>query len=308
MRTLTTLLAFTTLSLAAGAWAATPAGPKVFDTPQQAADALVAGAEKQDVPALLAIFGADGKALVDSGDEVQDRNDRARFAELAKEKMELVPDPKDKGRVTLVVGKEGWPVPVPLVQKSGKWSFAGKAGLRELLDRRIGSNELDAIEICQGYVEAQKEYAAEDRDGNGVREYAQRIISTEGKRDGLAWKNPDGTPGGPIGEQVAAAIAQGYKDRTKPYHGYHFRVLKRQGPAAPGGAIDYVIDGKMIGGFALVAWPAAYRVSGVKTFMVGWGGVVYEKDLGPDTAKVAARIDSFNPDKTWKPTVTAAAP
>lgn len=308
MRTLRVLLAFAALGLAPAAFGATTAGAKAFDTPKQAADALVAGAEKQDVPALLAIFGPDGKALVDSGDEVQDRNDRAKFAELAKEKLEVVTDPKDKNRATLVVGKEDWPFPVPLVQKNGKWSFAAKAGLREVVDRRVGSNELDAIEICHGYVEAQKEYAEEDRDGNGIREYAQRVISTEGKRDGLAWKNPDGTPGGPIGEKVAAAIAQGYKDKTKPYHGYYFRVLKRQGPAAPGGAIDYVIDGKMIGGFALVAWPAAYRISGVKTFMVSYGGIVYEKDLGPDTSKVASRIESFNPDKTWKATVSASAP
>jgi hypothetical protein len=302
------LLAFAALGLAPNAFGAAPAGPKTFDTSKQAADALVAGAEKQDVPALLAIFGPDGAALVNSGDEVQDRNDRAAFAELAKEKLELATDPKDKKRVALVVGKEDWTFPVPLVQKNGKWSFATKTGLREIVDRRVGSNELDAIEICHGYVEAQKEYASEDRDGNGIREYAQRVISTEGKRDGLFWKNSDGTPGGPIGDKVAAAIAQGYKDRTKPYHGYHFRVLKRQGPAAPGGAIDYVIDGKMIGGFALVAWPAAYRVSGVKTFMVSYGDVVYEKDLGQDTAKVASRIESFNPDKTWKATVSAPAP
>jgi hypothetical protein len=259
----------------------------------------VAAAANEDVTALTALFGADGKRLVSSGDDVQDRNDRARFAELAREKLDLVTDPAHAHQVQLLVGNDAWPFPVPLVQKNGKWAFASEKGVREVLARRIGSNELDAIEICHGYVEAQKEYAQEDRTGSGVLQYAQKVISTEGKRDGLVWRNPDGSLGGPIAEKIAAAIAEGYSDKKQPYHGYHFRILKRQGRSAPLGTMDYVIDGKMIGGFALVAWPAEYGVSGVKTFIVSHDGVVYEADLGPQTTEKVSRLDRFDPDKTW---------
>jgi len=236
-----------------------------------------------------------------SGDEVQDRNDRATFAKDAKEKLEVVVDPKDPRRATVMVGQNGWPFPVPLVEKDGKWSFASRSGLREVVDRRVGSNELDAIEICRGYVEAQQEYATEDHDGNGVLEYAQKVMSTKGKRDGLAWWNADGTLAGPISETIARAISEGYKEKTKPFHGYFFRVLKKQGPSAPLGALDYVVKGKMIGGFALVAWPARYRSSGVKTFIVSHDGVVYEKDLGPDTVKIASGMTRFDPGTGWTP-------
>jgi Protein of unknown function (DUF2950) len=212
-----------------------------------------------------------------------------------------VVDPKDPKRATVVAGPDGWPFPAPLVEKDGKWAFASKQGVTELVDRRIGSNELDAIEICHGYVEAQKAYAEEDRNGNGVLEYAQRIISTKGQRDGLVWWGADGKLEGPISEGIAKAIAQGYKDKTKPFHGYHFRVLKKQGPNARLGTLDYVIGGKMIGGFALVAWPAAYRTSGVKTFLVSHDGVVYEKDLGTDTARIASGITRFDPGEGWTP-------
>jgi len=279
--------------------AAAAASPRSFATPRQAADALVAAAGGEDVPALVAIFGTSGKKLVVSGDDVRDRNDREKFAALAREKLEVVTDPKDVHRARLVVGNDAWPFPVPLVQKSGKWSFAAKDGLREIVARRVGANELDAIEICRGYVEAQKEYAQEDRDGDGILEYAQKVISSPGKRDGLAWKNPDGSLGGPIAESIAAAIAEGYSDKKQPYHGYRFRILKRQGPSAHLGAMDYVHDGKMIGGFALVAWPAEYGSSGVKTFIVNHDGVVHEKDLGADTSKVVARMERYDPDKSW---------
>ena len=168
-----------------------------------------------------------------------------------------------------------------------------------MLTRRVGANELDAIEICRGYVDAQQEYAQEDRDGDGVLEYAKKVISTEGKRDGLVWRNADGSLGGPIAEEIAGAIAEGYSDKARPYHGYRFRILKRQGRYARLGAMDYVIAGKMIGGFALVAWPAEYAVSGVKSFLVNHDGIVYEKDLGRDTAKVVARMDRYDPDKSW---------
>jgi hypothetical protein len=301
MTTFKTLFAVTLLLLAPRAQATTPAGPETFPSARAAAEALAAAAGADDVKALLAILGADGKTLVVSGDDVQDRNDRASFAKDAREKLDVVVDPKDPARATVVAGPDGWPFPVPLVEKGGKWSFSSRSGLRALVDRRVGSNELDAIEICRGYVEAQKEYATEDRNGNGVLEYAQRVLSTAGTRDGLAWWNADGTLSGPISETIARAISEGYKDRTKPFHGYFFRVLKRQGSHAPLGALDYVIEGKMIGGFALVAWPAAYRTSGVKTFIVSHDGVVYEKDLGTDTAKIASAMSRFDPGPGWTP-------
>ena len=300
MRTLRAVLAFAVLGMAARSPGASPAGPMTFSTPRHAAEALVAAVGDQDVVALVAIFGADGSALVVSGDDVRDRNDRVKFTELARERLDLAVDPKDGHKAAIVVGNEAWPFPVPLVEKDGKWSFATKKGLREVLTRRIGSNELDAIEICRGYVEAQLEYAEADRDGNGVLEYAQKVISAGGKRDGLAWRNADGSLGGPIAEEIAGAIAEGYSDKAQPYHGYHFRILKRQGRSARLGAMDYVIGGKMIGGFALVAWPAEYAVSGVKTFVVSHDGIVYEKDLGRDTAKVVGRMDRYDPGKSWK--------
>ena len=300
MKPFKTLIPMLALLLSTSALAAPPSGPRTFATAREAADALVAAAGADDAPALLAIFGPDGKPLVSSGDPVQDRNDRAHFATLAKEKLEVVVDPKDPKRATVVAGPDAWPFPAPLVEKDGKWSFAAKSGVTELVDRRIGSNELDAIEICRGYVEAQKEYAEEDRNGNGVLEYAQKVISTKGQRDGLVWWNADGSIGGPVSDIIAKAISDGYKDKTKPFHGYRFRVLKKQGPHARLGALDYVIGGKMIGGFALVAWPASYRSSGVKTFIVNHDGVIYEKDLGEDTAKTASGITRFDPGEGWK--------
>ena len=301
MKTFETLIPMLALLLSSSALAAPPAAPRTFASAREAADALVAAAGADDTKALLALFGPDGKPLVDSGDAVQDRNDRLHFATLAKVKLEVVVDPKDAKRATIVAGPDAWPFPAPLVDTDGKWAFAPKSGVRELVDRRIGANELDAIEICHGYVEAQKEYAEEDRNGNGVLEYAQKVISTKGQRDGLVWWNADGSIGGPVSELIARAISDGYRDRTKPFHGYRFRVLKKQGSHARLGTLDYVIKGKMIGGFALVAWPASYRVSGVKTFIVNHDGVVYEKDLGAETATIASGITRFDPGEGWQP-------
>jgi hypothetical protein len=208
---------------------------------------------------------------------------------------------RSKTRATMVVGKEDWPFPLPIVKRGKSWYFDAKAGRQELLFRRIGRNELDAIEICRGYVDAQNEYALLKHGEASVNQYAQRIISTAGLQDGLAWQNQDGTWGGPIGEKIAQAIARGYTSRAEPYHGYFFKVLKGQGPAAPLGELDYVIKGVMIGGFALIAAPAQYRNTGVKTFMVSQDGVVYQKDLGPKTLELFQTIDRFNPDKTWTP-------
>lgn len=272
---------------------------KAFASPQKAAEALIQAAEQFDVPALKEIFGPDGENLVTTSDAVQDKNRAVLFVAKAHEKNSVTTDPKNHGRAILSVGNDDWPFPVPIVKKSGKWYFDSKAGRREILARRIGENELDAIEVCRGFVEAQKEYASEIHDDTGINQYAQRIISMPGKQDGLAWQNPDGSWGGPIGETVAKAIEEGYGEKGNPFHGYRFKVLKGQGPAARLGTMDYVIEGVMIGGFALVAWPADYRVTGVQTFLVSYDGIVYQKDLGPDTAKIASAMERYNPDKTW---------
>ena len=273
---------------------------KNFATPSEAANALIQAAEVFDVTALKQILGPEGEDLISSEDPVQDKNLAAAFAAKAHQKHSIAMDPKNTSRGFLVVGNEEWPWPVPIVTQNGTWFFATKAGIREILFRRIGSNELDAIQICRGYVEAQREYALEKHDGSEVNQYAQRIISTTGKRDGLVWRNPDGSLGGPIAEPIAKALQQGYSHRSQPYHGYYFKVLKGQGPSAPLGQLDFVVNGAMIGGFALAAAPADYRVTGVKSFLVSYQGIVYEKDLGPDTLKIFKDMKLFDPDKTWK--------
>jgi hypothetical protein len=274
---------------------------RTFDTPQQAADALVDAAEKFDVHMLEEIFGPDGDDIVLSGEYPQDRQKASDFAAEAREKESVSVDPKKGNRAFLLVGNEEWPFPVPLVKLSDRWFFDAKAGRQELLNRRIGSNELDAIDICHGYVEAQHEYALQKREGYDVNQYAQRIVSSPGTQDGLAWQNPDGSWGGPIGEKIARAIEQGYSPSAEPYHGYFFKILKGQGPAAPLGQIDYVVKGAMIGGFALVAAPAEYGETGVKTFIVSHDGVVYEEDFGPATLNEFIKMEHFNPDRSWTP-------
>jgi hypothetical protein len=273
-----------------------------FDTPQQAANALIDAAEKFDVVALSQIFGPDGEDIIFSGEYAQDQQHADNFVAQAHEKNSVSVDPKSGNRAFLLVGNEDWPFPVPLVKKSDKWFFDAKAGRQELLYRRIGANELDAIAICRGYVEAQHDYALQPHEGYDVNQYAQRIISTPGKQDGLAWQNPDGTWGGPIGEKIARAIEQGYTpSRSEPYHGYFFKILKGQGPAAPLGEMDFVVKGVMIGGFALVAAPAEYGVTGVRTFIVSHDGVVYDKDFGPKALDEFKKIERFNPDGSWTP-------
>lgn len=273
---------------------------KGFDTAQQAADALIPAAEAFDVSALKEILGPGSEDLVTSQDPVQDKNRATEFVAKAREKHSVEVDAKNPNSATLLIGNEDWPLPIPIVKRNGKWYFDTKAGREEILLRRIGMNELDALEICRGFVEAQQEYAAEKHDNATVNQYAQKIISTPGNQDGLAWKNADGTWGGPVGEEVAKALEQGYSDKTQPYHGYYFKVLKGQGPAAPMGEMDFMVGGAMIGGFALVAAPAEYKVTGVQTFMVSHAGDVYEKDLGPDTLTAFKSMERFNPDKTWK--------
>jgi hypothetical protein len=281
--------------------AVSSAAPKMFDTPQQAADALIAAAAKFDVTALMEILGPEGDDIIFSGEFAQDRKHAADFAAEGREKKGVSVDPKNGARAFLLVGNEDWPFPVPLVKRGDKWFFDSKAGRQELLYRRIGANELDAIEICRGYVEAQHEYALQQRSLYEVNQYAQRIVSTPGKQDGLAWQEPDGTWAGPIGQNIARAIEQGYTSSAEPYHGYFFKILKGQGPAAPLGQIDFVVKGLMIGGFALVAAPAEYDVTGVRSFIVSHDGVVYEKDLGPKTLDEFEKMERFNPDKSWTP-------
>lgn len=272
---------------------------KLFATPREAADALVQAADSFDLSALKEILGAEGEDLVSSEDPVQDKNRAAAFAAKAREKSSVTVDPQDSNRAEVVVGNDEWPLPIPIVKRNGKWLFDTKEGREEILRRRIGSNELDAIQICRGYVEAQKQYALEKHDGAEVNQYAQRIISSPGKHDGLAWRNADASLGGPIGEGIAKALDQGYTSKGQPYHGYFFKILKGQGPAAPLGQMDFVVNGAMIGGFALAAAPAEYRVTGVKTFIVSYEGVVYEKDLGPDTLSIFKDMTLYNPDKGW---------
>jgi len=279
---------------------------KAFETAQQAADSLIDATEKYDAAALTEILGPESFDIIHTGEPARDKENSAAFAAQARARMSVNLN-KTKTRATLVVGNEDWPFPLPIGKAGKSWYFDTKAGREELLLRRVGRNELDAIQICRGYVEAQNDYALLKHDNSGVNQYAQRIISTAGTQDGLAWQNTDGTWGGPVGEKVAQALARGYSSRTEPYHGYFFKVLKGQGPAAPLGELDYLVKGVMIGGFALIASPAQYRSTGVKSFMVSQDGVVYQKDLGPKTLEIFQTIDRFNPDKTWTPVLEPLA-
>jgi hypothetical protein len=272
-----------------------------FATPQEAGQALVDACAHNDTTALLDLFGPAGRDIVVSGDPAEDTQGRAEFARRAGEKLAVEQDKSNPDRATLIVGENDWPFPVPLVRAGGQWRFDAARGRVEILARRIGRNEMNAIEVCRGYVEAQMQYAARDHARDGVLQYAQKIISSSGKTDGLYWEGePENLVPKSFADAAAALLAvQGKK--SVPYHGYYFHILKAQGPEAPGGAADYVVKGKMIGGFALVAWPAEYGVSGVKTLLVNHKGVVYAKDLGANTSSVARQMARFNPDKSWKP-------
>jgi len=271
---------------------------QAFSTPEEAASAL-ADAVKSGVPkAILRVLGSGGADIISSGDDVADAETRGRFTAAYDAKHSIKLDGDKKG--TIILGNDEFPFPIPLMRKPAGWEFDTVAGRREILYRRIGRNELDAIQTCLAYVDAQNEYAEKDRTGEGAGVYAQRIVSTSGKKDGLYWP-PDGEQS-PLGELAARASAEGYKVGAGrvPYHGYYFRVLTQQGPNAPGGTLDYVVKGKMIGGFALVAWPAEYGNSGVMTFVVNHTGTVYQKDLGDYTMRLVQRINRFDPDQTWK--------
>jgi hypothetical protein len=296
------LLAAAWLALAAPAAAAPP--QQLFASPEQAVDALFAANQANDSKALRAIFGAGGGKLVRSGDPIADRNGRARFVAAYGEKHAIEQEGADKA--VLLIGTDEWPFPIPLVKTEGGWRFDTKAGREEILDRRIGRNELSAIEVCRAFVAAEREYYADDPLGNGTHEYAQHFISRADKHDGLYWEVAAGGKPSPMGPLVANARAEGYgarkvKGKHAPYHGYFYKILTRQGPHAAGGAKDYVVDGHMTGGFALVAFPAKYRASGIMSFMVGPDGVVYQRNLGRDGAAAARAMTEFDPDGGWQP-------
>lgn len=274
---------------------------KAFATADEAANALIAAVGALDVAAVKEVLGPNINDIVNPGEIERERQLGAEFAAQAKIKMAVKVDPRSKARAFLEVGEEGWPFPVPIVKSGGKWFFDMDAGRQELIYRRIGRNELDAIQVCRGFVDAQHDYALTKHDGAEVNQYAQKIISTPGKQDGLAWKNADGTWGGSIGERAAKELDKLFTQTGAAFHGYYFKVLTGQGPAAHLGSLNYIQKGAMIGGFALLAYPAIYQVTGVKTFMVSHDGVVYEKDLGQNTIDLAKAIELFNPDRTWTP-------
>lgn len=277
------------------------AGQQVFATDQAAADALLTAIKARDHAELSHLFGPGEKELV-SGDPVADANGFESFVKHATEQMRL--EKKGDALSIVHIGAKDWPFPIPLVKTSaGSWFFDTAAGTQEILARRIGRNELHTIAVCREYVAAQREYASQDRDGNEVLSYAQRLNSHPGQNDGLYWEPAAGAEQSPFGPLVAQATQEGYvggpMPRREPFHGYYFHILKKQGPAAPGGKYDYVINGNMIAGFALIAWPVEYGNSGVMTLIVSHQGKVYQKDLGPKTAELAAKMTEYNPDSTW---------
>ncbi|OPY90216.1 MAG: hypothetical protein A4E73_02602 [Syntrophaceae bacterium PtaU1.Bin231] len=273
---------------------------KAFESPEAAVEALLQALRGDDEKALLSIFGTGGKSLISSGDAVDDRDRRGRFVRLYEERHRL--EEAADGKLVLHVGNTDWPFPIPIVKTGEMWRFDTKQGREEILNRRIGENEHEAIKTCLAIVDAQREYAAADRDGDGLLEYARKFRSTPGKMDGLYWDVRPGEQPSPLGPLIAKARGEGYArgEKPAPYNGYFFRILTAQGKNARGGAYSYLVKGKMVGGFAVVAYPATYGVSGVKTFIVNHEGVVYEKDLGPGTARMAKAMKLYNPDETWE--------
>jgi hypothetical protein len=275
---------------------------KAFDTPEQAVNALAEAVNTTNRAAFAALFGPESQKLVNP-DSVQGAGELADFAAAFNATNHLARD--SNGRMILEVGDNGWPFPIPLVNKGGGWRFDTAAGSDEILNRRIGRNELDVLRVMRAYLEAQREYASRDRDGDGVLEYAQKVISSPGRTDGLFWPPEQNGEMSPLGPLVAYAQGEGYRQpsatesQPRPFHGYLFKILTRQGKNAPGGKYDYIINGNMIGGFGLLAWPAEYGDSGIMTFIVNQQGRVYQKDLGPDTAKLARKITAYDPDASW---------
>lgn len=281
--------------------AAESSGPRDFSTPEEAAKDLVDAAGAADSSGLAALFGRDGSDIIDSGDPVEDANDRKAFVELAAQRLEI--ERIGDGQAVISMGANDWPFPIPLVRRGDRWGFDVAQGREEILDRRIGRNELSVLRVMDAYLQAQTEYASEDRDGDQVAEYAQKLRSEPGRFDGLFWETADNEPASPIGPLVADARAEGYRaektDKPIPYHGYYYRILTRQGSAAPGGKYAYVINGNMIAGFGVLAFPADHGSSGIMTFMVNQQGKIYQKDLGPNTEQIAGAITEYDPDSTW---------
>jgi len=275
---------------------------RTFASPEEAVEALVTALRSNDVNALEAIFGPGSRDLIMSGDPVKDQSGRELFLKFYDEKNRLE---ETADKVFLFVGDDDWPLPIPIVKRDALWRFDAKEGMDEILARRIGQNELSVIQVCLAYVDAQREYVIKDRDTDGLLEYTQKFRSDPGKKNGLYWNVKEGEEQSPLGPLVAAAHEKGYTAKQSggkpvPYHGYYYRILKAQGKNAPGGAYDYMVNGQMIGGFALVAYPARYASSGVMTFIVNHDGVVYEKDLSDNTENAALAMKLFNPDGTWK--------
>lgn len=275
---------------------------KNFPSPQQAVDALIASVQYDNNSELLAILGPGSEDLISSGDKIADKNSRARFLNAYEEKNSL--HQENEGQALLIIGGKDYPFPIPIIRQSDSWLFDTQAGMEEILNRRIGRNELHTIEVMQAYTDAQREYACMERNGSGT-EFAQKLASSEGKKDGLYWEEIESEGESPFGPLIAKAVEEGYsggldESIPNPFHGYYFKILKAQGEHANGGAFDYVVSGKMILGFALVAYPAKYGSSGIMTFIVNQGGMIYEKDQGEKTAMEAATMITFNPDNTWR--------
>lgn len=274
---------------------------KKFKSPEDAFNALVEAAKNNDTKELLAIFGPEGKEIISSGDAVADTGARKRFVKAAGDAIKF--SKLDDKTTLAVIGKDEWCFPIPLVKIGPEWAFSTEEGKEEIINRRIGRNELNTIQVSMAYVAAQREYAGKDRNGNGI-QYAQHFLSHQGKKDGLYWEATPEEETSPLGPLLARASEEGYAfrkgEKPIPYHGYYFKILKSQGSNAPGGELDYMVDGKMAGGFGLLAYPAEYGVSGIMTFVVNQQGIVYEKDLGPGTKEIAKAMIKYDPDKTWK--------
>ncbi|MCY2952599.1 MAG: DUF2950 domain-containing protein [Planctomycetota bacterium] len=279
------------------------ASQATFDSADKAVDSLVAAARAQDIGQLKKVLGAESDEIISSNDDVADKNRLEGFLNAYDEKHQLVAS-KD-GSMTLVVGKADWPLPIPIIQSGSVWFFDTKAGKEEILNRRIGRNELSAIQTCLAILDAQREYASLDRNADGLRDYAAQFISDPGQKNGLFWPTAENEAPSPLGPLAAGAAAEGYRrgDRAdaspSPYHGYCFRILTAQGPNSPGGAMDYLVGAKLIGGFAIVAWPADYDNSGIMTFIMNHAGIVYQRDLGDETAKIAATMSVYDPGPQW---------
>jgi hypothetical protein len=267
-------------------------------TPEQAAAELANALRSEDLKHIHSVLGPGSGKVIHSGDPVQDAAGRKRFLEAYETSVKI--EPSGDASVTLLIGSEEFPFPFPLVKTASGWKFDSKAGAEEVLNRRIGRNERSAIQVCLAYVDAQREYATKDRDKDGLLEYAQKFISTPGEHDGLYWETREGEAASPLGPLSASAKEQGYKLGSEPYHGYYYRILTAQGADNPGGAYSYIVRGQMIGGFALVAYPARWGASGVMTFVCNHRGVVYEKNLGKGTVAIAERMTRYNPDTSWK--------